>query len=318
MVKVSVVIAVYKAEPYIERCARSLFGQTLRDLEFIFVDDASPDRSIDVMLQTLKDYPERKEQVRIIRHEVNRGVSRTRQDGVDAATGQYIIHCDPDDWVDLNTYELAYNEAQRTGAQFVMFDDYRKPDSAYRHLPEMTEHDNIAMLKKLSGYSGETEFPGMWRNLIDAQFVRRVKFPMGVSNGEDATFLYTLLQYPMKTVHIHRRFYHYESHPESLTHTASRKDLDMDYRNLLIREKLKRGDGSVYDKCIDSGIYGIICVRAFTPGLYTSAEFKERFGRFRHTSKYYRRNSLVSKILVDLSMRGYYRPAYKIYKLLGK
>ena len=60
MPKVSICIAVYNVEKYIEQCVRSLFEQTLDDLEYIFVDDASPDASIDVMLRVLEDYPHRK------------------------------------------------------------------------------------------------------------------------------------------------------------------------------------------------------------------------------------------------------------------
>lgn len=76
--KVSIIIPVYNAEAYIERCAASLFGQTLNELEYIFVDDCSSDSSIEVMKNTLALYPERYEQVRIIRHDKNQGVSQAR------------------------------------------------------------------------------------------------------------------------------------------------------------------------------------------------------------------------------------------------
>ena len=60
MPAVSVIIPVYKVEPYIARCVRTLFGQTLQDMEFIFVDDCTPDRSMDVMWQVLEEFPDRK------------------------------------------------------------------------------------------------------------------------------------------------------------------------------------------------------------------------------------------------------------------
>ena len=122
--KVSIVIPVYNVEKYIERCVRTLFAQTLDDLEYIFVDDCSPDNSIDVMLKVLEEYPVRKPQVKLIRHEINQGVSQSRQDGVEAATGEYIIHCDPDDWVELDMYEQLYTKAKETNADLVLCDYY--------------------------------------------------------------------------------------------------------------------------------------------------------------------------------------------------
>lgn len=119
MYKISIVIPVYKTEPFIERCVRSLFGQTLDSIEYIFVDDCSPDNSIAVMQKVLAEYPNRKEQVKIIRHEVNQGVGAARNHGVAACTGDYIIHCDSDDWVDVNMYESMYSKAVETEADMV-------------------------------------------------------------------------------------------------------------------------------------------------------------------------------------------------------
>ncbi|MBR7103707.1 MAG: glycosyltransferase family 2 protein [Lentisphaeria bacterium] len=119
MPKVSVVIPVYNVEKYIERCVRSLFEQTLDSVEYIFVDDGSPDNSISVMEKVLADYPHRKEQVKIIRHEVNQGVGFARNHGVAASTGDYVIHCDADDWLDLELYEAMYKKAAETCADMV-------------------------------------------------------------------------------------------------------------------------------------------------------------------------------------------------------
>lgn len=117
--KVSVCIPVYGVEKYIERCVRSLFEQTLDSMEYVFVDDCSPDNSIEIMQKVLEEYPHRQEQVKIIRHEVNQGVGAARNHAVAACTGNYIIHCDPDDWIDLNMYETMYNKAIETDADMV-------------------------------------------------------------------------------------------------------------------------------------------------------------------------------------------------------
>ena len=119
MPKVSVCIPVYGVEKYIEQCVRSLFGQTLDSMEYVFVDDCSPDSSIAVMQRVLEEFPNRKEQVKIIRHEVNQGLVAARNHGITASTGDYIIHCDSDDWVDLDFYEKMYKRAVETDADVV-------------------------------------------------------------------------------------------------------------------------------------------------------------------------------------------------------
>lgn len=118
---VSVIIAVYKAEKYIERCARSLFEQTLKDMEFIFIDDATPDNSMNVLRRIIDEYPERKPQVKIITHEHNMGTFVTKRDGYLAAGGGYVTVCDSDDYVELNTYERAYNKAIEEKSDIVVF-----------------------------------------------------------------------------------------------------------------------------------------------------------------------------------------------------
>ena len=114
MPKVSVIIAVYGAEKYIEKCARSLFEQTLDDIEYIFVDDCTPDKSMDILISVLSDYPNRNNQINIIHNLTNLGLGSTHTIGMKAATGDYLIHCDPDDWVEHNMYELLYNKPMKT------------------------------------------------------------------------------------------------------------------------------------------------------------------------------------------------------------
>ena len=116
---VSIIVLVYGVEKYIERCARALFGQTMEDLEFIIMDDCSPDASMDILLRVLEDYPQRKGQVKVIHNEVNRGQAYSRRVGVEAATGEYIIHCDSDDWPEPDMYAKLYAKARAEGLDIV-------------------------------------------------------------------------------------------------------------------------------------------------------------------------------------------------------
>lgn len=110
----SVIIPVYKVERYIERCANSLFGQSMSEnIEFIFVDDYSPDNSIPIVHKVLRQYPKRLFQVRFLRNESNRGLAYSRQRGIEAAKGEYIAHCDSDDWVETQMYQALIDKAKK-------------------------------------------------------------------------------------------------------------------------------------------------------------------------------------------------------------
>lgn len=120
--KVSVIVPVYGVEAYIERCAVSLFEQTLDDIEYIFVNDCTPDNSMKILSEVLSRYPQRKEQVRIINQPENLGAAKAREDGIKAARGEYIIHCDSDDWVYKEIYQLLYEKAIADNYDMVICD----------------------------------------------------------------------------------------------------------------------------------------------------------------------------------------------------
>ena len=80
--KVSFVVAVYNVAPYVGECVRSLCGQTMDDIEIVIVDDGSTDNSLEIVQQVLEEFPQRKDQTKIVRHEHNMDVPQTRWDGI--------------------------------------------------------------------------------------------------------------------------------------------------------------------------------------------------------------------------------------------
>ena len=122
MPKVSYIVAVYNVADYIEQCARSLFEQTLEDIEIIFVNDASSDGCGEIIRRTLEEYPHRKGQVKILTHEKNKGIVETRKDGLSAASGEYINFIDGDDYVEPRMAELMYGKAVEKDADIVVCD----------------------------------------------------------------------------------------------------------------------------------------------------------------------------------------------------
>ena len=123
-VKVSFVVAVYNVSDYVEQCVRSLYEQTLQDIEIVLVDDCTPDDSIAIALRALEDYPQRKEQVSVVHHDINKDLPQTRWDGILAATGEYIILIDGDDYVDVRMAEMLYDKAVEKDADMVVCDHW--------------------------------------------------------------------------------------------------------------------------------------------------------------------------------------------------
>ena len=122
MSKVSIIVPIYGVEKYIEECARTVLGQTWPDIEFIFVDDHTPDNSIDLLESLIdREFAHLKDRVKIIRKPVNEGLPQARKTGVGAATGDYIMHVDSDDWIEMDAVEKLVMKADETGADVVYF-----------------------------------------------------------------------------------------------------------------------------------------------------------------------------------------------------
>ena len=115
--KVSVVIPVYKVEPWIRECLDSLVNQTLKEIEIICVDDGSPDNSGAI----LDEYAQKDKRIKVI-HQENGGVQKARNAGLDVAKGEYIALLDSDDYVDVRAYETAYNFAKKDNVDILNFD----------------------------------------------------------------------------------------------------------------------------------------------------------------------------------------------------
>lgn len=115
--KVSVVIPVYDTEAYVGQTLRSIMGQTLRDIELIVIDDGSTDGSLSVLERIAV------EDGRIRLHtQPNKGLSETRNAGIDRAKGEFIYFMDSDDLLEPDALELCYARCQADRLDFVFFD----------------------------------------------------------------------------------------------------------------------------------------------------------------------------------------------------
>lgn len=257
-VKVSFAVAIYNVAAYVEECVRSLYEQTLDNIEIILVDDCTPDNSIEIALKALEDYPARKSQVKVVRHEQNQGLSRTRQDGILAASGEYVIVIDGDDYVDRRMAALMYAKASETGADMVICDFYR-----------VTEDRLVVDTQVPNGVIGYGENvrqdlinrrrpPFHWTKLVSRSLYvdNDIVWPQG-NLGEDTVFTVVTAYYAKRIAHVKEPLYYYRYIASSISHGKQTEDVCLRQYNDSIKnftiawhfldckgegEKYKRGD----------------------------------------------------------------------------
>lgn len=160
---VSVIIPVYNVGKFIERCVRSLMEQTMDNVEYIFVDDASPDNSIQILQEVLADYPKRRDNVRILTHAENKGLPAARNTGLAVAQGKYIFHCDSDDFVEPDMLEQLYGKAIECDADIVWCDWYLTFENSERYMKQPAYGTPLEALKAM--LSGAMKY-NVWNKLI--------------------------------------------------------------------------------------------------------------------------------------------------------
>lgn len=217
--KVSVIIPVYNAAKYIERSSVSLFEQTLDNLEYIFIDDHGRDNSIDLLKEIVGQYPNRQNQVKIIRNNENLGVGQSRQKGVDEATGEYLIHCDTDDWIEPDMYESLYKTAKSESAEIAICDFYKDSDTSRIFVKQNPESDKSKLFSQISK---EILHMNLWQKLILSDLAKSVRIEPGIDHWEDLSVVPYMMLKSKKTVKVNRALYHYNV---ANTNSITRADL---------------------------------------------------------------------------------------------
>ena len=189
MGKVSILVPVYGVEKYIGKCAESLFSQTFQDIEYIFVNDCTPDHSIDLLQEILMRYPERKEQVKIIHHKCNMGLGAARQTALEKATGEYIMIVDSDDYIAVDAVEVLCRQIEKTGADVIdgAFVEFSDESTSAPFLPK--GYSATTYLKLLLCHN--IVFNMVWGRIFRRSLIveNNLSFPQGIDYSEDFSFL---------------------------------------------------------------------------------------------------------------------------------
>ena len=211
--KVSILVPVYGVERYIERCTESLMEQTYEDIEYIFVDDATPDRSIEILEDVVARYPKRRSQVRILQHKNNKGISAARNTAVAAAVGMYMLHVDSDDYIAKEAIEKLVYAAQTSKADIVIFDtiELRKDGEVLLK----AEYENRETYIK--GLLQHTNRCAHWNKFYRTDFYKHTSIQSveNVRLGEDYAVTPRLVHQAKKISVLHEGLYYYETRNQS-------------------------------------------------------------------------------------------------------
>ena len=313
MPKVSVIIPVYGVEKYIERCARSLFEQTLDDLEYLFIDDCTPDKSIEILKNVLEEYPHRKNQVIIHRMEKNSGQAAVRKWGMLNATGDYIIHCDSDDWVDVTMYEKMYNKAIEEGIEIVAC-DYNVTDEVsnkkvIEYIPEKNSDFIRSVLTKKTHSS-------VCNKLVRHNLYEKPILYPNANNAEDYALLSQLAYYCKSVGKVNEPLYFYFYNTCSLTKVMTNENLinrfNQSMSNIGIVETFLRQNQSLakYSDELD-------CIKVIEKEILISSSFdKELYKKWAGAYKeIFPRILLNNKINLRRKLR-FIGIKYRIYPLI--
>lgn len=305
--RVSIIVPVYGAELTLARCLEGLLAQTFSDFELLLVDDGSKDGSG----RLCDEYAAKDKRVRVF-HKENGGVSSARQFGLEHAKGDYIIHADPDDWVEPGMLEALYQKAVETGADMVICDFYEDTLSGRRYIkqqPSSLQHEVVLreLFQQLHG--------SCWNKLVRRACYNKygVRFPEGVNFCEDQYVNAALLVHPLRVAYLPQAFYHYvkvmDNASQSRSYSERSYKQDLHIRDIFV--DLLR-DTPIVDMVRRSQTEAIVS-RAFFFGssFYTNREFRRRFASYRKLY-WQSHDALPFRLMICLSCLGLYHPTINL------
>lgn len=220
-VKVSILVPFYNVEKYVGRCVESLFTQTYHNLEYIFVNDCTPDKSMEVINEYIGKYG-MKNKCKMIIHKENQGISASRNDCLDNMTGDYFLFIDSDDYIDNDMVEQLVEAAVRENADISgcgYVEEYadHRVEHPQRYTNDYNEMMRAITLLTLKGV--------MWKLLVRSSIVvdhrEEVRFIPDRNMVDDYLFCCQIFYYAKRFVGVDRCMYHWiQYNPNNYTHTS--------------------------------------------------------------------------------------------------
>lgn len=219
MADISIIVPIYNAEKLIKKCVDSLLNQTKKELEFILINDGSTDKTHDI-LKTYKD-----KRIKYFKNK-NQGIGKTRNFGIEKATGKYIIFIDSDDYIEPTTCEELYNRAIKEKADVVVCDFFKVYDDGSIediNLPsfktsKLKDNPNILIDINLSP----------WNKIYSTKLIKdnNIRFAEGIKY-EDVPFVSEALDRANKIAKLDKKLNYYVIHGNSETTVRDKRIFDI-------------------------------------------------------------------------------------------
>lgn len=243
---ISVIIPVYNVERYLSRCLDSIFNQQFSGTyEVIVVEDASTDNS----LQLLKLYQDKQPRLKIIEHGVNKKLSVARATGMKAATGDYIMHVDSDDWLLPDAFENLFRCCIETNADVVVFNHVRENSEGVRTSVRSIQ-EKLVTADKLSGQHHFLGAP--WNKIVKRVLTDNlISGEVGVNNTEDLLYASEIFLRSQRICLVPMECYAYFVNTQSLTWQIRPEDYLRNQITILsqLQRIIDRYDADV--QCVD-------------------------------------------------------------------
>lgn len=309
---VSIVVPVYKAEAYLHRCVDSLLAQTMCDFELLLVDDGSPDGSGAIC----DKYAAIDNRVRVF-HKENGGVVSARQCGVDNATGEYIIHADPDDWVEPTMLEELYAKAVDEDADMVLCDFFvesKNGTSCTKQKP--SKNDAQTVLNEFFAHLHGS----CWNKLVRRESLLRynVRFDERLSYCEDTFYHATLLLNPIKVAYLPKAFYHYDQIINANSIVAQYSIKSYEYDKMLLGMYVELLKENVALELARRSLCRLVATRAFYGNIFSQAQYKEQCEEYADAFLHNGRLSFSTDMFIYFSCKGYYRSMFLLYTFIKR
>lgn len=219
-IKVSVIVPVYNCEKYLPEAIESLLNQSLKECEFIFINDGSTDKSLEI----LEHYADKDTRIKII-SQCNQGVSAARNVGIENAQGEYIGFLDGDDYVANGMYEKLYEVAVDNRCDIVICDfegGERQPSFEKDCVLDRSYIEQFIHPYLLTNEG----FNAVWNKLYRQGFVKKynITFPKNIALGEDEIFNIKAFTYCERAFYMNYIGYYYRQSEGSATRTVGNKD----------------------------------------------------------------------------------------------
>ena len=215
---ISIIIPCFNAEKTLEKCLESVVQQSYANLEIIIIDDGSTDETSLIY----NKFQSNDERILVLKQQ-NSGVSKARNTGVKAATGDYICFVDSDDWAELNycseLYSLLVGENADISIVEASYEDENGNVLCSKPISDEKIFDGNRALVLLLEDQEIQSHP--WGKLFKADLLKNVHFPENLKCFEDYSTLFKIFNKAVKVIKSNEKLYHYIQREDSLSHNLS-------------------------------------------------------------------------------------------------